>query len=165
MYMKCSLLILFSGELYVGESDSQRINRVRVITSDGRITTFAGAESPCNCRDSQCLCHAYDNVSAASAVFSSISAIAVTPDGVLHISDQTKHMVRSVRSLLPEPNANKHYEIYSPDTHEVYVFNKYGQHHETRNLVTGGKIYEFSYSSNDKTGKLSRVRFELSFKS
>ncbi|CAL4085535.1 unnamed protein product, partial [Meganyctiphanes norvegica] len=146
------------GELYVGESDTQRINRVRVITSDGRITTFAGAESPCNCRDSQCLCHAYDNVSAASAVFSSISAIAVTPDGVLHISDQTKHMVRSVRSLLPEPNANKHYEIYSPDTHEVYVFNKYGQHHETRNLVTGEKIYEFSYSSNDKTGKLSRVR-------
>ncbi|XP_071540810.1 teneurin-m-like [Panulirus ornatus] len=155
------------GELYVAESDTQRINRVRIITNDGRISTFAGADSRCNCRDVTCYCHAYDNVSASSAKFSSISSIAVTPDGVLHISDQAGYRVRSVRTVLPELNVRKQYEIFSPDAHEVYVFNRYGQHVETRNLVTGQRIYKFSYSIHSSAGKLLTVtdgasnRFQL----
>ncbi|XP_042864966.1 teneurin-m-like isoform X4 [Penaeus japonicus] len=145
------------GELYIAESDTQRINRVRIITSDGRISTFAGADPGCNCRDATCYCHTYDNVSATSAIFSSISSIAVTPDGVLHVSDQAGYRVRSVRSLLPELNERKQYEIFSPDTHEVYVFNRFGQHLETHNLVTGQTIYKFSYSDNSNTGKLLTV--------
>ncbi|XP_069961217.1 teneurin-m-like isoform X2 [Cherax quadricarinatus] len=155
------------GELYVAESDTQRINRVRIITSDGRISIFAGADSRCNCRDPTCYCHTYDNVSASSAIFSSISSIAVTPDGVLHISDQAGYRVRSVRTVLPEPSVHKQYEIFSPDAHEVYIFNKYGQHVETRNLVTGQTIYKFSYSINSSEGRLLTVtdgasnRFQL----
>ncbi|XP_045622764.2 teneurin-m isoform X2 [Procambarus clarkii] len=155
------------GELYVAESDTQRINRVRIITSDGRIYTFAGADSRCNCRDPTCYCHTYDNVSASSAIFSSISSIAVTPDNVLHISDQAGYRVRSVRTVLPELNVRKQYEIFSPDAHEVYVFNKYGQHVETRNLVTGQTIYKFSYSINYSAARLLTVtdgasnRFQL----
>lgn len=145
------------GELYIAESDTQRINRVRIITSDGRISTFAGADPGCNCRDATCYCHTYDNVSATSAIFSSISSIAVTPDSVLHVSDQAGYRVRSVRSLLPELNERKQYEIFSPDTHEVYVFNRFGQHLETHNLVTGQTIYKFSYSDNSNTGKLLTV--------
>lgn len=149
--------LYFAGELYIAESDTQRINRVRIITSDGRISTFAGADPGCNCRDATCYCHTYDNVSATSAIFSSISSIAVTPDGVLHVSDQAGYRVRSVRSLLPELNERKQYEIFSPDTHEVYVFNRFGQHLETHNLVTGQTIYKFSYSDNSNTGKLLTV--------
>ncbi|XP_042234258.1 teneurin-m-like isoform X2 [Homarus americanus] len=155
------------GELYVAESDTQRINRVRIITSDGRISIFAGADSRCNCRDPTCYCHTFDNVSASSAIFSSISSIAVTPDSVLHISDQAGYRIRSVRTVLPELNVLKQYEIYSPDAHEVYVFNRYGQHVETRNLVTGRTIYKFSYSIHSSAGKLLTVtdgasnRFQL----
>ncbi|XP_064078294.1 teneurin-m-like isoform X3 [Macrobrachium nipponense] len=146
------------GELYVAESDNQRINRVRVITSDGRITTFAGADSRCNCREPACFCQPLDNVSATSAIFSSISSIAVTPDGVLHISDQAGYRVRSVQSLLPELNdERKEYEIFSPDTHEVYVFNRFGQHVTTKNLVTGQTIYTFQYTDSSSTGKLLAV--------
>lgn len=96
-------------------------------------------------------------MSATSAIFSSISSIAVTPDSVLHVSDQAGYRVRSVRSLLPELNERKQYEIFSPDTHEVYVFNRFGQHLETHNLVTGQTIYKFSYSDNSNTGKLLTV--------
>ncbi|XP_063885071.1 teneurin-m-like isoform X4 [Scylla paramamosain] len=145
------------GELYVAESDSQRINRVRIITSDGRISLFAGAESECNCRDPNCHCFTYDNVSAKSAIFFSISSIAVTPDGVLHISDQAGYRIRSVRTVLPKLIDRKHYEIVSPDSHEVYLFNGRGQHTETRNLITGQTIYKFVYDSHSSVSRLSRV--------
>ena len=153
--------------MYIAESDTQRINRVRLITTDGHISTFAGADPGCNCRDQACFCHTFDNVSATSAIFSSISAIAVTPDGILHISDQAGYRVRSVRSLLPEINHKSQYEIFSPDTHEVYIFNRFGHHIGTRNLITGQKIYSFSYTVNTSQGKLSTItdaagnRFQL----
>ena len=42
-----------SGELYIGESDSRRINRVSVVGTDGRISLFAGKDSKCNCQETR----------------------------------------------------------------------------------------------------------------
>lgn len=39
----------------------------------------------------------------------------------------------------------------------MYVFNRFGKHMETRNLITGQKIYRFTYNTNANTGKLSSV--------
>ena len=146
-----------AGDLYVAESDTQRINRVRVITTDGHISTFAGAETRCSCRDPKCSCNAHENVLATNAVFPSISAIAVTPDGVVHISDQAGYRVRSIKSVLPKANAKNQYEIYSPDTHEVYIFNRFGQHVTTSNIITGQDKYKFTYAVKSPSGKLSTV--------
>lgn len=96
-------------------------------------------------------------MSAASAIFFSISSIAVTPDGVLHIADQAGYRVRSVRTVLPELIDHKHYEIISPDSHEVYVFNNRGQHTETRNLITGQILYQFIYNSHSSASQLWTV--------
>ena len=49
-----SLVLEHNGDLYVAESDSQRINRVRRIGTDWRIITVAGAESKCNCLGAGC---------------------------------------------------------------------------------------------------------------
>ena len=38
------------GDLYIVESDKKHINRVRVVTTNGRIHHFAGAKSKCNCQ-------------------------------------------------------------------------------------------------------------------
>lgn len=38
------------GDLYIVESDTHHINRVRVVSTDGRIHHFAGAKSKCDCR-------------------------------------------------------------------------------------------------------------------
>jgi YD repeat-containing protein len=37
------------------------------------------------------------------------------------------------------------YEIFSPDTQEIYVFNQFGQHIVTRNMLTGKTLYVFTY--------------------
>ncbi|KAF2358723.1 YD repeat, partial [Trinorchestia longiramus] len=62
-----------------------------------------------------------------------------------------------IKSLLPEPNSKDEYEIFSPDTHEVYVFNRFGQHVSTRNVVTDQVIYNFTYTVKSPSGKLSTV--------
>ncbi|XP_044730762.1 teneurin-m isoform X2 [Chrysoperla carnea] len=146
-----------NGNLYVAESDSQRINRVRVITTDGKISAYAGAESKCNCLERGCDCFEADHYLAANAKFNTISAVAVSPDGIVHIGDQANYRIRSVMASIPDASGTREYEIYSPDTQEIYIFNRFGQHIATRNILTGETNYIFSYNVNTSNGKLSTV--------
>lgn len=91
-----------SGDLYVAESDSQRINRVRVIGTDSKISHYAGAESKCNCLERGCDCFEADHFLASTSKFNTISSVAVTPDGILHIADQANYRYIVVEcSVLP----------------------------------------------------------------
>ncbi|XP_058053844.1 teneurin-m [Anopheles bellator] len=157
LVMPQSIAFAPSGDLYVAESDSQRINRIRVIGTDGKITAYAGAESKCNCLERGCDCYEADHYLAISAKFNTISAITVTPDGHVHIADQANYRIRSVISSLPEAGTSKEYEIYAPSAQEIYVFNRFGQHIATRNIMTGETVYSFLYNVNTSNGKLSTV--------
>ncbi|XP_053597810.1 teneurin-m isoform X3 [Microplitis demolitor] len=146
-----------SGSLYIAESDSQRINRVRVIGTDGKIGPFAGAESKCNCLERGCDCFEADHYLASTSKFNTISAVTVSPDGVVHIGDQANYRIRSVMASIPDASGAREYEIYSPDTQEIYVFNRFGQHISTKNILTGETFYVFTYNVNTSNGKLSTV--------
>ncbi|XP_076663968.1 teneurin transmembrane protein Ten-m isoform X3 [Andrena cerasifolii] len=146
-----------SGNLYIAESDSQRINRVRVIGTDGKISPYAGAESKCNCLERGCDCIDADHYLASTSKFNTISAVAVSPDGVVHIGDQANYRIRSVMASIPDASGAREYEIYSPDTQEIYVFNRFGQHVATKNILTGEMVYQFTYNVNTSNGKLSTV--------
>ncbi|XP_052564667.1 teneurin-m isoform X3 [Culex pipiens pallens] len=157
LVMPQSIAFAPSGDLYVAESDSQRINRIRVIGTDGKIAAYAGAESKCNCLERGCDCYEADHYLAISAKFNTISAITVTPDGHVHIADQANYRIRSVISSLPEAGTSKEYEIYAPNAQEIYVFNRFGQHIATKNIMTGEITYSFLYNVNTSNGKLSTV--------
>ncbi|XP_058456897.1 teneurin-m isoform X2 [Malaya genurostris] len=157
LVMPQSIAFAPSGDLYVAESDSQRINRIRVIGTDGKIAAYAGAESKCNCLERGCDCYEADHYLAISAKFNTISAITVTPDGHVHIADQANYRIRSVISSLPEAGTSKEYEIYAPNAQEIYVFNRFGQHIATKNIMTGETTYSFLYNVNTSNGKLSTV--------
>ncbi|RXG62290.1 Teneurin-m, partial [Armadillidium vulgare] len=146
-----------NGDLYIAESDTERINRIRIINTDERIEDFAGAESKCNCREEMCPCFDESHVLASTAIFSTISAIAVTPDGAVHVLDQGNLRIRSVIASIPQPTESRDYEIYSPETQEVYIFNRFGHHIETRNIPTQRTLYIFIYNVNTSNGKLSSV--------
>lgn len=157
LVMPQSIAFSSSGDLYVAESDSQRINRVRVIGTDGKIAQYAGAESKCNCLERGCDCFEADHYLASNSKFNSISAVSVSPDGHVHIGDQSNYRIRSVMASIPDSSISREYEIYSPETQEIYIFNRFGQHIATKNILTGETSYLFTYNVNTSNGKLSTV--------
>lgn len=151
-----SIAFATNGDLYIAESDSQSINRVRVVTaSDGKISRFAGADLKCLCVDIACECYSSDSL-ATNAKMNTVSSLTVTPDGRVHICDQGNLRIRTVVSPLPQQNTHGEYEIMSPDSLQVYIFNRHGQHVATKSL-TGATVYKFSYNVNTLNGKLSSV--------
>ncbi|XP_048481184.1 teneurin-m isoform X4 [Plutella xylostella] len=157
LVMPQSIAFGAAGDLYVAESDSQRINRVRLITTDGKISLYAGAESKCNCLERGCDCFEADHFLASNSKFNTISAVTVSPDGIMHIADQANYRIRSVMASIPDASGAREYEIYSPDTQETYIFNRFGQHVMTKNILTGETNYVFTYNVNTSNGKLSTV--------
>lgn len=157
LVMPQSIAFAPNGNMYVAESDSQRTNRIRVISTEGKISRFAGTESKCNCLDRGCDCYEEDHYLAATAKFNTISSITISPDGVVHVADQANYRIRSIMSRSPEATATREYEVYSPTTQELYIFNRFGQHITTRNILTGETSYQFTYNQFTSSGKLSSV--------
>ncbi|XP_050300174.1 teneurin-m isoform X3 [Anthonomus grandis grandis] len=157
LVMPQSIAFSSTGDLYVAESDSQRINRVRVIGTDGKISPYAGAESKCNCLERGCDCFEADHYLASNSKFNTISTVTISPDGHVHIGDQANYRIRSVMASIPDSSISREYEIYSPETQEIYIFNRFGQHVATKNILTGETSYLFTYNVNTSNGKLSTV--------
>nr|XP_015834527.1 PREDICTED: teneurin-m isoform X2 [Tribolium castaneum] len=157
LVMPQSLAFSSAGDLYIAESDSQRINRIRVIGTDGKIGPYAGAESKCNCLERGCDCFEAEHYLASNSKFNTISAVTVSPDGHVHIGDQANYRIRSVMASIPDASISREYEIYSPETQEIYIFNRFGQHIATKNILTGETSYVFTYNVNTSNGKLSTV--------
>lgn len=146
-----------NGDLYVVESDNHNINRVRVVTTDGRIHHFAGTKSKCDCQAEHCKCYDPMESSAAQALFEQLTAITVTPDGVVHFADSGNLRVFSVISELPTLNWLSQYEVVSTETKELYIFNRYGQQVHTVNLMTDQYMYNFTYNIHSFIGNLVSV--------
>ncbi|KAL3224464.1 hypothetical protein MRX96_026578 [Rhipicephalus microplus] len=141
-----------TGELYVAEVDENDRQSVRALAPDGTLTLFAG------CNQQRDGCRAPGNATlAVESDLRSVAALAVTSDGVVHVADLGRRQVFSALPYLPEPDEQQEYQIAQPDSHELFVFNKYGQHVVTRSLLTGKAKYTFLYNVNTSFGKLSAV--------
>jgi RHS repeat-associated protein len=148
-----------TGSLFIAESDSRRVNRVSRVDSDGKISVYAGKDSKCNCQEDDCNCHRGDKQDQAlETVFASISSLAVGANGEVHVSDQANRQIRSVRTSIPElTEALQEFHVFSPETGEQFVFNRFGLHMETRSIASGGTTFKFSYSVTTSNGKLTGI--------
>ncbi|BES99420.1 EGF-like domain [Nesidiocoris tenuis] len=159
------------GLLYIADIDSQKVNAIRVVDSSGKMAYFAGRvvqnnDKPlCDCLTNSttpCPCVSEASISketllSTTARFTSISAIAVSPDGIVNVADQGNLHILALEHYLPTQDENGEFRIPYPATEEVYVFNRYGQHISTRDITTGRAKYTFLYSKNTSFGKLSTV--------
>ena len=85
-------------------------------------------------------------------------SLAVSPDGSIIVSDQANRRIRTIKSSIPELiQRTQEYEVYSPVTQEVYIFNRFGLHIETRNIPSGTNLFRFSYSVSTSNGKLIAI--------
>nr|CAD7200938.1 unnamed protein product [Timema douglasi] len=183
------LALAFSptGDLFIAESDSRKVNAIRVVDSAGRISDFAGKQQEklnrmqsCDCNSNSslsttpggatlCPCgglppddtapdhNSKETMLSSTAQFTSISALTVSPDGVLNVADQGSLHILALEHYLPTHDENGEFRIPYPPTREVYVFNRYGQHIATKDLTSGKTRYSFLYSKNTSFGKLSTV--------
>ncbi|XP_043256177.1 teneurin-a isoform X2 [Colletes gigas] len=163
-----------TGELYIAESNSHKVNSIRTVDSSGKMSHFAGQQQQrlrdqCECNNTtpstkdleSCACtddaSSTETLLSSNAKFTAISALAISPDGVLHVADQGSLHILALQPYLPNHDESGEFHIPFPPTNEVYVFNRYGQHISTKDLTSGKTRYSFLYSKNTSFGKLSTV--------
>lgn len=87
----------------------------------------------------------------------SVTSITITNDGVVHVADEAAYRILSAILYLPTPDDQLQFTIPNLATDELYVFNKYGQHLNTKNATTDQTLNTFFYDLNTSIGKLSAV--------
>uniref|UniRef100_A0A671XBZ9 Teneurin transmembrane protein 3 n=1 Tax=Sparus aurata TaxID=8175 RepID=A0A671XBZ9_SPAAU len=162
-----AIALSYSGILYIAETDEKKIHRIRQVSTDGEITHLGGALSECDCKnDANCDCYQTGDGYAKDARLNCPSSLVVSPDGTLYVADLGNIRIRAIRlplpGLLSSPSS---YEVASPASQELFVFDANGTHQFTMSLVTGDYKYNFSYSNEedvtavtDSSGNTLRIR-------
>ncbi|KAM7393520.1 hypothetical protein PAMP_020384 [Pampus punctatissimus] len=145
-----AIALSYSGVLYIAETDEKKIHRIRQ-------------------NDANCDCYQTGDGYAKDARLNCPSSLVVSPDGTLYVADLGNIRIRAIRrnqpptgSLASGPSS---YEVASPASQELYVFDTNGTHQFTMSLVTGDYKYNFSYSNEedvtavtDSSGNTLRIR-------
>uniref|UniRef100_A0A3Q2P638 Teneurin transmembrane protein 3 n=1 Tax=Fundulus heteroclitus TaxID=8078 RepID=A0A3Q2P638_FUNHE len=158
-----AIALSYNGILYIAETDEKKMHRIRQVSTDGEITHLAGALSECDCKnDANCDCYQTGDGYAKDARLSCPSSLVVSPDGTLYVADLGNIRIRAIRRNQPRPSS---YEVASPASQELYVFDSNGTHQFTMSLITGDFKYNFSYSNEedvtavtDSSGNTLRIR-------
>ncbi|XP_073762595.1 teneurin-3 isoform X24 [Danio rerio] len=161
-----AISLSYSGVLYIAETDEKKINRIRQVSTDGEISHLAGAPSDCDCKnDANCDCYQTGDGYAKDARLNAPSSLVVSPDGTLYVADLGNIRIRAIRHNRPPQGSSGLFEVASPASQELYVFDSNGTHQYTMSLVTGDYKYNFSYSNEDdvtavtdSSGNTLRVR-------
>uniref|UniRef100_G3PVL0 Teneurin transmembrane protein 3 n=1 Tax=Gasterosteus aculeatus aculeatus TaxID=481459 RepID=G3PVL0_GASAC len=165
-----AIALSYSGVLYIAETDEKKIHRIRQVSTDGEITHLAGELSDCDCKnDANCDCYQTGDGYAKDARLNCPSSLVVSPDGTLYMADLGNIRIRAIRCnqafILYLNKIQLSYEVASPASQELYVFDGNGTHQFTMSLVTGDYKYNFSYSNDedvtavtDSSGNTLRIR-------
>uniref|UniRef100_A0A3Q2XBJ5 Teneurin transmembrane protein 3 n=1 Tax=Hippocampus comes TaxID=109280 RepID=A0A3Q2XBJ5_HIPCM len=160
-----AITLSYNGILYITETDEKKIHRIRQVSTDGEITFLAGAPADCDCKnDANCDCYQTGDGYAKDARLNCPSSLVVSPDGTLYVADLGNIRIRAIRRNQPLSGMDS-YEVASPASQELYVFDLNGTHQFTLSLVSGDYKYNFSYSNEedltavtDSSGNTLRIR-------
>jgi RHS repeat-associated protein len=130
------------GSLYIADPF---VNRIRRVSPEGVMTTVAG---------SGVWGFNGDGGSATAAQLMAPVGVAVGPNGLVHVTDQSAR-VRKVGFALPGYSLQPVVTVAARSSRELFFFNNSGRHLKTVDTLTGHTVNEFSY---DAAGRLSSVR-------
>ena len=104
-----------SGDLYIIEEMSTGAHRVLELNPSNQIRPFAGATlQACGCTSiSSCSCGREKVPISTRLLLKGASDITVTPDGIIHISDQKALKVFSLSHYIPPDDQNGDYQVNS----------------------------------------------------
>ncbi|MBT6842838.1 MAG: hypothetical protein HOA17_03450 [Candidatus Melainabacteria bacterium] len=126
------------GNLYVLDDGNKR---VRIITKDGLIDTYAG-----NGKNKPSSTKHYDGDFALNASFNYFRGIAIDSVDNVYITEAGgREWLYKISSALPG-RGKTNFVLPDKSGREYYVFNKKGRHLKTLDAVTNRLIYEFKYN-------------------
>jgi len=106
----------------------------------------------------RCVKDASTSDASGCAIPSSISSLAVSPDGAVYVADKQMLQIFSLEYITPQPDPlSGEYSINWPALNEVLVFNRYGQHVTTKEPISGNIKTTFSYTRNGPSGRLMAI--------
>ncbi|MCB9419049.1 MAG: hypothetical protein H6667_04560 [Ardenticatenaceae bacterium] len=144
-----SVAIDANGVVYV-RTRYQYYDRVRRISTDDIITTYAGRDTCTGPQDNSGL----SARQACLSNFNSNNSLEFGPDGSLIISSSRG---RIERMAVPQPDgafSGQNILIPDPNGMEVYEFSSAGRHLRTLHALTGAVLYTFGYDGN---GRLTSI--------
>lgn len=132
------------GDLFILENDGLSNKKVRLFKTTGELSTFYDGEN-------------IVGLFGQHLTFSDPIAIAVHQNRSVYVLDREDNVLYHIRSSIEKDEYASTYTLVSPETQESYVFNRFGLHLSTINLLTGSAKFNFSYSGNALYGKLVSV--------
>jgi len=102
-----------SGDLYIIEEMSSGAYRVLELSPSNQIRPFAGATiEDCGCTSlNNCNCGREKVPISTRVLLKGASDVTVTPDGIIHVSDQKALQVFSLSHYLPADDQNGDYQV------------------------------------------------------
>jgi len=75
----------------------------------------------------------------------------------VYVLDKTDNVLYHIKSSIEKDEYSSTYTLVSPETRETYIFNRFGLHLSTVDLLTGIPKFNFTYSGNAMYGKLVSI--------
>jgi RHS repeat-associated protein len=142
LYLPTGVAVGRDRTVFVADMGDSRIRR---ISPEGVITTFAGNYSVGYWRD---------GVPATQTDLAYPRGVAAGPDGSIYIADTMNSRIRKVSTPPTLMMSLDEAAVPSDDGSELFVFGPSGRHKRTLNALTGSVLFQFAY---DNTGHLSAI--------
>lgn len=134
------------GDLYVLEK-----KQILLIKSTGELEVFYTGEGYLKNG------YSFDFDTTSFVSFNDPVAIAVHQNKSVYVLDRGDNVLYHIKNTITRDEFSGKYTIVSPDTREAFIFNRFGLHLHTLDLLTGQVMYNFSYNGNALYGKLVSV--------
>jgi hypothetical protein len=138
------------GELYILENE-KNVKQIRVLKGDGDLELFFSDESLKS--------HSFD-VDSSNGQFTGFDdpiAIAVHQNRSVYVLDRGNNVLYHIRNSISRDEYTGKYTIVSTDERQAFIFNRFGLHLHTADLISGNMLYNFTYNGNALYGKLISV--------
>jgi hypothetical protein len=138
------------GELYILENE-KNFKQIRMLKADGDLELFFNEEL------SKSHSFEFDSANNGFAGFDDPVAIAVHQNRSVYVLDRGNNVLYHIRNSISRDEYTGKYTIVSADERQAYIFNRFGLHLHTVDLITGNMLFNFTYNGNALYGKLISV--------